>query len=576
MSRRRLWLLLAAFVMLGWTAAAGASLLRARTDLEAGLASVQRAQKLTSPADLVDGRPLADLREAAGAFDRGHARMSSVWVTPFKVLPIVGRQLRSATALAGAAARISDVGLEAGTAAQRALQRPNATGPERIALLRELGRVATDADRRLADVGLGPSRALFGTLADKRAEVEARLADVRTGLRDGGAAATGLADLLHGPRRYLLLAANNSEMRAGSGMFLSVGEVAFDNGAFTLGDFQAAGDLYLDAPPPITDADLAGRWGWLNPNKEWRNLAASPRFDVNAELATRMWTARGGGPVDGVLALDPLAVQALVEATGPVEAEGRRFEADTVDDFLLHDQYLAVRSLDPAAQAGRRELLGLLAKAALDNVQRGGWEMPELAAALGRAARGRHVLAWANQPGEQRVWEAAGVDGRLAEDSLLLALLNRSGNKLDRFVTLDAALSVRPEGGETAVELRVAVTNATPPGLPVYVAGPFPGSPVGADDYFGIVSLNVPGFAGDVDSDGDGGPPAAVGPDGPTRVHAVPLTVRRGETKVVTFRFRIDGPSGSLVVEPSARVPAVRWTAPGGSWQSGEARRISW
>lgn len=570
MRRRRLWLLLAVLVVLGWAAAAGASLLRARSDLEAGLASVQRAQKLTAPADLVAGSPLADLRDASGAFDRGHDRLSSPLVAPLKLLPVAGRQLRSATALAGASARITVVGRDAVGEAQRALQRPPSAGAERIALLRELGQIATRAEARIADVDLGPSKALVGTLADKRAELDERLAELRRTLRDGGTAATGLADLLQGPRRYLVLAANNSEMRAGSGMFLSVGEMTFVDGGFSLGDFQPAGGLYRNDPPPITDADLADRWGWLNPNKEWRNLGASPRFAASAELATRMW----GRPVDGVLALDPITVQAIVEATGPVEVGGRRLEADAVDDFLLYEQYVGITSIDANAQAGRRELLGLLAKAALGNVDRGGWDMARLASTLARAARGRHVMAWAARPEEQRVWESAGIDGRLERDSMMVSLLNRSANKLDRFVELDANLSLRPDAGATAAELRVTVTNTTPADAPVYVAGPYPGSPVGAGDYFGILSVNLPAFAGDIDS--DGGDPAAAGPDGPTRVHAVPVTVARGQSKTVTFRFRIAAVSGSLVVEPSARVPAVSWTAPGGSWQSGESRRVTW
>ena len=574
MRRRRLWLLVFVLVILGWAAAAAASLLRARTDLEAGLASVQRAQKLTTPADLVAGRPLPDLRDAAAAFERGHDRLSSPLVAPLKILPIAGRQLRSATALAGASARITNVGRDAVGEAQRALQRPNGTGAERIALLRDLGRVAADADRRLEGIDLGPSAALIGTLADKRADAQERLEDMRAGLRDGGAAATGLADLLQGPRRYLLMAANNSEMRAGSGMFLSIGEVTFTDGAFALGDFRPAGELYVDTPPTITDTDLADRWGWLNPNKEWRNLGASPRFDVSAELATRMWVAKGGRPVDGVLALDPIAVEAIVEATGPVEVAGRRFEAGSVDDFLLYEQYAGITAVGGPAQAARREVLGLFAKAAFDNVQRGGWDLPKLASTLARAARGRHVMGWATRPDEQRVWEGAHVDGRLDESSLMVSLLNRSANKLDRFVDVDADLSLRPDGGGTAAELRVTVRNTAPEGLPLYVGGPHPGSPVGGGDYFGILSVNLPGYAGDIDS--DGGEPAAAGNDGPTRVHAVPVTVLRGESKTVTFRFRLAAPSGQLLVEPSARVPAVSWTAPGGSWKSGESRRVSW
>lgn len=553
----------------------GASVLRARSEIEAGLASVQRAQSLTAPGDLVAGTPLPHLRESAAAFDRAHDALAAPYMVPLRFLPVGGRQLRSATALAGAAADVSAVGLDAVTGAQAALRQPHDDGPERIALLRELGRVAADAERRLADVDLGPSRALFGALAEKRAEVEDRLGNVREGLRDGGVVATGLADLMQGPRRYLLMAANNSEMRAGSGMFLSLGELTFDNGSFSLGDFVPAGEASVDNPPPINDADHEARWGWLNPNREWRNLGATPRFDATAELASRMWAARGNAPVDGVLALDPIALQALVRATGPVAVGDQTVAPDTVDDLLLHDQYVGITRVGGEAQAARRELLGALAQAAMGNVQRGDWDMATMASGLASAARGRHILAWSGRPEEQRLWTEAGIDGRLTESSLLLSVLNRGANKLDRFLEVDADLRLRPGAGETAAELRVTLRNTTPAGESPYIAGPYPGSPVGAGDYFGLVSVNLPGYAGDITSDSET-PPAAAGNDGPTRVLAVPVRVDRNQTKTVTFRFRIAAERAFFVVEPSARVPAVSWTGPGGPWKSGERRTVAW
>jgi hypothetical protein len=574
-SRRRLWWSLAALVVLGWAGATAVTLLRARSDVETGLASVTRAQKATAPGDLVDGRPLADLRDSASSFGRAHDRLSGVHLAPLKVLPVLGRQFRSATALAGAAAEVSAVGVDAVQGAQRVLRQPHGSGPQRVTLLRDMGRLAADTDAKLADIDLGPSRALFGALAEKRVEVADRLAEVREGLRDGSVVATGLADLLQGPRRYLVLAANNSEMRAGSGMFLSLGELTLQDGSFALGDFAPAGDSLVPAPPPITDADYAARWGWLNPNREWRNLAVSPRFDATAELASRMWTGLRKPPVDGVLALDPLVVQALLEAAGPVTVAGREVTADNVDDLLLHDQYIGLTSLAGDANAARRELLGLIAKAALGNVEQGGWDMAKMAAGLARVARGRHLLGWASRPEEQRLWTQAGIDGRLQESSLMLSLLNRGANKLDRFLKVDADLSLRPEGEETAAELRVTMTNTTPDGEPPYVTGPYPGSPVGAGDYFGILALNVPGFAGDLASDAES-PPAAAGPDGPTRVLGVPVRVDRGQAKTVTFRFRFADPRGALVVEPSARVPAIAWTAPGQIWSGNERRTVLW
>lgn len=578
--RRRLRWALAVVVVLGvWGVVVAVSLMRARTDVEAGLASVRRAEKLTSPAELIEGAALPFLRDADSSFGKAHDRLRSPLLAPLKVVPVVGRQLRSATAMAGAASDVSDIGADAVTEAQRALKQPHGTGLERIALLRELGRLATDADRRLGRVDLGPSRALFAPLADKRAEVADRLDDVRRALQDGGTVATGLADLLTGPRRYLVLAANNAEMRAGSGMFLSVGEMRFEGGNFSLTDFRPTGELTLPpaSAPPVDDADFAARWGWLNPNSEWRNLAASPRFAASASLAARMWAATpGGGPVDGVLALDPVAFRGLLGATAPVTVGSRSITADNVVSYLLHDQYVDLPPPGPrfdAVQAARREQLGSIAKSALGAITGGRFEVTKLATGLSNATSGRHLLMWASRPEEQRVWERAGVAGAVTEDSLLLAVLNRGGNKLDQFLDVESRLAFTAQGNGTDAVMTVSLRNTTPPGQPIYVEGPHPASGVGAGDYVGLLSVTLPVSAFDVSVDGFA-EVAAAGVDGPSRVVAVPVSVPRGANQTLTVRFRLSGRGGTLRVEPSARFPAERWVVPGQSWNDGRRHTV--
>jgi hypothetical protein len=577
--RRRAWLWVALVVVAAWVAACALLLVQARRDIVDGLASVRAAEKLTSPDDLVEGRPLASLAEARSAFRSARDRLHHPALTPVRWLPVAGRQLRTATALASAASTVTDVSADSVRQARAALEAVHGTGPERIALLRRLADVADRAEERLGRLDLGPSRALVDPLHERRAELVERLDEVREGLRDGALVANGLADLLDGPRRYLVLAANNGEMRAGSGMFLSVGELRFEHGDLSLGEFRATGDLTLAPPaaPPIEDADLAGRWGWLNPNQEWRNLGASPRFDATAALVARMWAATGGGAVDGVLALDPFALQGVLQGTGPVTVGERTVTTDTVVAQLLHDQYGELPPPGPRfdlAQAGRREQLGLIAKASLDAVTGGRFETAELADGLAAAARGRHILAWSSLPREQEMWERAELAGTLAKDSLLMAVLNRGGNKLDQFLHVRARLAFRPTGSATDAELRVTLENRTPEGEVAYVAGPYPGSGVGGGDYTGLLAVDFPAFAGEITS--DGGEPAAAGADGPARVLAVPVRVDRGQSREVVFRFRVEARHGALTVEPDGRAPAVEWTVPGGAWATGERRRVEW
>ena len=120
-----------------------------------------------------------------------------------------------------------------------------------------------------------------------------------------------------------MLAANNSEMRVGSGTFLQIGLLTIDHGSLKLDAMRSFSDYPVPKGEVPLTGDFADRWGFLEPNTEWRNLGSSPQFPSQAELASGMWKAATGKPVDGVLALDVVALKDLLAATGPVRLDGR-------------------------------------------------------------------------------------------------------------------------------------------------------------------------------------------------------------------------------------------------------------
>jgi hypothetical protein len=554
-------------LVLAWLGLCAVLLLGARRDATQGLDAVNAAKKRTAPSDVLEGAPIGPLQSARRSFNAAHDKLASPAVAPLKLLPVLGRQLKAATSLVGAAADVADAGAQGVIDAKAALAMPHETGTQRITLLRSLHDIAERADRRLRAVDLGPSRALFGIIADKRADLADKLGSVQRGAHDASVATAGLADLLTGPRRYLVLAANNAEMRAGAGDFLSAGELTLENGTFALGELQWTGGIKVPpaAAPPIEDKDLADRWGFLVPNQEWRNLGLSPRFTASAQLAARMWPAIGGAQVDGVIAIDPIALRALLQATGPVGD----VNADNVVDRLLHDQYAALPAPGArfdVAQAARRDALGQIARSVIERLSKGPFDVAGLAGSLADAARGRHLLAWSARPADQAAWEAASVDGALKDSSLMVSLLNRGGNKLDYFMRVAADF--------TPTSVTVTLRNTTPEGENVYVAGPYPDSGAGAGEYAGFVAVTLPAFASNVTVDGFEKFSAA-GPDGPAQVIAVPVAVRRGATLTVTVRFTLPA-RGSLTIEPSARVPATEWHAEGKTFRDNESRVVEW
>ena len=555
-----------------WVLFAGWSLLRGSIDVRAGKRAIDAARAQSSTAELIEARPVADLRKADRRLRSAHRRLGSPALAPVRLLPVVGRQLRSLSALSRAAAKVAGAGATGVTRARGVVDRAAGAGADKAAVARELADVAADTLDRLDGLDLGPSHGLFGPLARARAELDEKLTVVRTGLRRSAAGGRALAALLGGPRRYLLLAANNSEMRAGSGMFLQIGELETGGGGLRLGNVDTVTELDVPAGSVPLEGDLRDRWGWLHPNEDWRQLMLSPRFDVQAPLAARMWAAAGGQPVDGVLVLDPVALAGMLRATGPVESDGQTVDADSVVQELLHDQYLRYTEEE---RERRREGLGLLARAAFAALEQGGWSMADLARGLLPAVDGRHVLAWSSRPEEQADWAAAGVDGALGPNSLLLAFSNRSANKLDYFQRVDSDLRVTATAGESLVTLKVTLHNTVPTGEPSYVAADNEGTGAGEGAYLAIFTVNVPGAARNVRIDGVD-QLAVAGPDGPTQVVGFQLVVHRDETRTIVVRFELPGPAGSLRVEPSARVPAVEWSTGGRRWTDSAPRLVTW
>jgi hypothetical protein len=561
-----------------WGAFVALTLVRARSDTRAGIDALEHVQRQLSPGELLRGKGVDQLRVAGSEFRRARDRVRSRFLLPMRILPVVGRQVESIDTLTGSAARVVDIGIDAVDGARAAVDAGRPVGAERVTLVDHIGDIADNSAGKLRAVDLGPTH-LLGPLADARSRFASRLGDLRRAIGQVRAASRGLSDFLEGPSRYLVLAANNAEMRIGSGTFLQIGLLTVYHGRLRLDTMRSVGAYPVpEGSVPLT-GDLAGRWGFLNPNVEWRNLGSSPQFPSQAKLATRMWRAATGTSVDGVLGLDVVALKDLLEATGPVHlADGTTMAADQVLGDVMLRQYLGLAGYPD--QATRRDRLSEIARGALANLDRNGWHAADLVDQLRAAARGRHLLAWSTHPREQDGWTAAGIDGTVAPDAVLVGLHNRAGNKLDQFMAVRGTVRTRAVASGWAVTLELRLSNLTPAtGLSRYVEGPFPGAVGGAAGlYQAYAVFELPRFATSVHLDVGGHAARLVtgGPDGPSQVAAASVQVPRGKSLRVVARFVVPGSQRSLLFAPSARVPAIAWSAQHLGWSDDIARRVEW
>jgi hypothetical protein len=544
-------------------------MLSAKRSLDRAIDRLQAAELRLEPADVVEGEGGADLEAARHDFADAYSNMNSIFVAPLRVLPVVGRHVNAVRAMSGSAEHTVEIAEDARREMRSVLTKGWDQRAQRVPSMLAFRDIAAHALGELHDLDLGPGDALIGPVARARGRFEEKLTEARQLLRRARSAADGMATFLQGPTRYLVLAANNAEMRAGSGMVLNVSVITAENGHVVQESNQSTGELQLPSGAvPLQPGDLTGRWGWLLPNEDWRNLASTPNFEETAELATRMWQAQTGQTVDGVLLVDPFALRALLATSGPIAVDDVTLDADNVIQYILHDQYLGLDAVGD--NEARRDRLGDIADEAVQHFDQGDWKLSTLLRELRSVVDQRHVLAWSVNKKEDAAWKAAGVGGSLHPDSLMVSVMNFGGNKLDQYLGVDAQLDVTPAADATSVRLTITLTNRAPENDPGYIlGGRSPGT------YSGILAVDVPGYAFDPRIDGTD-ELVARGKEGATTVVAGKIRLERGEARTFTVTFTLPPQVTGLDVEPSARYPAVEWRSGSGAWSSGGAHRVTW
>ncbi len=479
----------------------------------------------------------------------------SVGLRLLAAAPLVGIQVGALSDLTAATADVSGRAARAAAAVETSLDQGGSRPAGRLRLLdttaRELAAVRREVRATRVPSG-GPLVA--PPLADARRQLTDELAEADRDLVRGIGITRSLRRFLAGPRRYLVLAANNAEMRGGGGMPLSAGVARVSGGEIDPGDFNQTGDLNLGARGVAAPADLQALYGFFGIGREYRNATASPNFPRTAPLVAAM-AARTPerGPVDGVVMVDVVALRAMLAAVGPVQLDGFRYTADNVAERVLHENYL-----DLTNRKTRVDHQARLATAIFDVMNNRPFPVTTLAAGLVDAARGRHVLAWSRDEREQALWDQLGITGELDPDGLMISVENNSGSKLDWFVQPTTVMQTRRgAAGTTRVSLSVAVANPKRKLEASYVETSFLGA-LKLGQHRVVLAVYLPREATDVSTDGT--PIFIAGPDPPMRAVLLRYVVDFASTRWVRVSFTLPPRFGSLRLLPGGRYnPMVVW-----------------
>jgi hypothetical protein len=463
----------------------GLVLVSVRTPLEDARVAVRRAQTALVDGDLEAAT--ASLREANELFARGADGTRGVLGLPAGVVPVLGRNVDAARAVADAGVQLTDAAVELIGAIEALPGGIEGLAPSRgrlplEALASLAGPAAVAAERaREAQAAIegSPDTLLFPPVARARWDAEVEIRDAARSLETSAGLIRGFPAFAgaEGPRRYLVFAENPAELRGTGGLWGAYSILTFDDGRLRFTRFLPIQglreDFDVDAVPD-PNPDYRREYAQYRAPANWRNQNITPDFPSAARAALGSWKVLNGQELDGVMSVDPFALRAILRITGPVDVPelGERIGATNVVDVATNDTYTQFD--DPAS---RKEGIGDAAEAALTRFLHMQGRGLERLRALAEATEGGHLNLYVTDPALQEALAATDVGGALVAppgDLLQVLVSNAAENKIDYFVTRSVDYEIRLGGqgeafGFTTVTLR---NDAPSEGEPRIVIGP--------------------------------------------------------------------------------------------------------
>jgi Protein of unknown function (DUF4012) len=461
-------------VLLGWVGVRG---FLAREHLLKARSEVTQLQAAITAGEVDDlSVRLASIRHEARAA-RG-LTSDFVW-SGLSAMPWLGASLHSANQVAQSVDQVANEVLPplveaTDTIQPRTLRQQNGTLqlarlPAALPDLLVSGRALSSARDRLESTSTSG-------VAAPIADAQQTLADSLTGLArslDTASRAAEIAPAMAGAdgvRRYLVVFQTPAEARGTGGIAGSYAVVRFDDGKMTTERTGSDAD-FKGATSPVVDlgGDFNSRYAQIDSAEDWGNANFTPNFPWAAQIWAKLWERQSGERMDGVIAVDPIALGYLLAVTGPVTlSNGQVISSENAARWTMSDSY---RIEDVAL---RKNLNVELSQLTLDHLSAAGISLTELLKVAGRAAGERHLQLWSARRAEETIIADTPVGGELSDAPgpfAELVLLNGRGDKLDYY--LQRSLQYRVVSCATkarSVQVSFTLTNTAPKsGLPSYV-----------------------------------------------------------------------------------------------------------
>lgn len=403
-------------------------------------------------------------------------------------LPWLGPNLQAISAIAatinGLATTTAPSLIEVATSVQPSALAPKNGSIDVAPITRAAGRLqaadaqVTAAIRQMAGVDRNK---LVGSVANAVTTLQTKLTSLSASTRSAALIGRLAPPMLgaNGVRRYLVVFQNLAEPRATGGIFGSYALLEVDNGKLRIVD-QGSGsrDLGTFAPPLALPAALPSALYGTLPGQYATDVNLTPDFPTAASLIAKMYTERKHKAVDGVLAIDPVALSHLLVGLKPIDLGGGTMLTSADIGFLLMSKAYALypRAADAIA---REAFLAVATEKAFTAATSSQLDARTAIRGLRKAASEHRILLWSARPTEQTDLISTGIGGSLpsADGSAPVVGVFRNdgvGGKLGYYT--DGSISLTAGSCSTAgirsMSLTVRMTYSAPStGLSPYVLG---------------------------------------------------------------------------------------------------------